>query len=207
MERIKLLLFMLLLSICFLVTNGCQSMGTPSSGVEVPIAKIKPCQVSVPMMENIFTGQESISLAPYFTISNPNDFPVTLSELRYNIYLMNKTFLCDGKTLPLNYIIPANGQITVTSAFAVTWVNLSMWIWSTQGKDMSQAINEILPLWKGLNGGLFNPKLKDSWDKTPEKPPVFDVTGGIDILGPKGQAMTSDYSTTWTLSGEYKIYK
>ena len=198
MKKITFVLLVIAVPVFLVISGGLSPFIAESAETG-----IKPCQVSIPAIENIFLGKESISLAPYFEISNPNNFPVTLNELRYSIYL--KDCLCDGKSLPLNYFIPARGKIMVSSAFAVTWVNLSMWIWQTQGKSMGVAIKEILPTWKGLNGKLFNPKMKKLWAQIPKKHPLFAVNGEIDILGPKGQTTTFDYSTTWSLSERYGI--
>lgn len=202
MDKISFVLSVMVAAVLLMI-SACTSPYISEAGK----TEIKPCQVSVPMIEQIFAGKESVSIAPYFKISNPNDFPVTLSELRYRVYLMDKDYLCDGKGLDLNYIIPAKGDVTVSSAFAVQWVNLAMWLWDQQGKTMPVAVKDMLPLWKGLNGKLFNPKMKKLWDPIPIKHPVFDIDGEIDILRPGGEIVTYNYETTWTMPEEYKLFK
>jgi len=192
---------------CVLVCVFCMvvAIGSPLSSAEAQKVKMKPCEVSLVDMENIFLGTESISVAPYFAIANPNDFPVRIPELRYEILL--KDYICDGKSMHLDYYIPAKSKITVSSAFAMLWPNMAIWEQGKTGKSMQDAIMVILPLWKNLNGQLFNPQMKEIWDKIPEEYPQFLAKGQIDMIGPKGETLTSNYSATWKQSSEYKLYK
>jgi len=143
-------------------------------------------------------------LAPYFEISNPNNFPVTLNSLNYEILL--KDFVVDGKTLP-TYYIPAKGKITLTSAFSIQWPHLAMYVSSFKGRDLGEGIQEILPLWKGMNGELFNPKLQEAWDKIKPESPEFVAKGQIDITGPKNQELSTEFTSTYKQSSEYGLYK
>jgi hypothetical protein len=200
MRRIQGIRFVLVCFICLFV-----AIGTPLSSAEAQKLKMKPCEVTLADMENIFLGTESVTVAPYFTITNPNNFPVRIPEFKYAILL--KDYICDGKSMPYNYYIPAKGKITLSSAFAMLWPNMAIWEQSKTGKDMANAIQAILPLWKNLNGQLFNPQMKEVWDKIPEEPPIYLAKGQIDMIGPKGEKLSLDYSTTWKQSAEYKLYK
>jgi LEA14-like dessication related protein len=199
MKKLKFLGFVLVSAVCIITLAGaslCFAAG--------PKAKIKPCEVKLVNMENIYLGKDSICLSPYFEVSNPNNFPVAIDELTYEILL--KDFVVDGKTLP-KYYIPAKGKITLMSAFAMEWPHLAMYSSSFQGREMGEGIQVILPLWKGMNGQLFNPKLKEAWDKITPEYPEFTAKGKIDTIGPKKQKTTSEYSTTYKQSLDYKLYK
>ncbi|MBE9570404.1 MAG: hypothetical protein IMF11_07250 [Proteobacteria bacterium] len=198
----KKVIFLLIILLCFFLSYGGSA---PLTIAGASAGEIKACQVRIPLIENIYTGKESISLAPNFEISNPNNFPVTVKELEYEIFL--KDMLCDGKNLILNYYIPAKGKIVVSSAFPVTWVDMVLWVWQTKGVSMSDAIKEVLPIWKNLNGKLFNPKLKKLWDQIPSEHPLFNLKGQINIIGPGGKTLASEYSTTWSMSDGYWINK
>ena len=176
-------------------------VGIPLSSAELPKVKMKSCEVSLVNMENIFSGKESITLAPYFEIANPNNFPIRIAELNYEIFL--KDYLCAGKSMPLNYYIPARSKITVSSAFSITWTNMAIWVWGKGGFSMADATKEILPLWKNLNGELFSPPMKEIWDKVPEEYPQYLAKGQIDMIVPKGGKLSSNYSTTWKSSSDY----
>jgi len=199
MKKLKFLGFVLVSVVCAFILAGASL-----SFAAGPQAKIKPCAVKLVNMENIYLGKDCICLAPYFEVSNPNNFPVTIDELTYEILL--RDFVVDGKTLP-KYYIPANGKITIISAFAMEWPHLAMYSSSFQGRDLGEGIQVILPLWKGMNGQLFNPKLKEAWDKITPVPPEFVVKGNIDTIGPKNQKTSSKYSTTYKQSSEYELYK
>lgn len=199
MKKLKFLGFALVSAVCIFTLAGASL-----SFAAGPQAKIKPCEVKLVNMENIYLGKDSICLAPYFEISNPNNFPVTIDELTYEMFV--KDFLVDGKTLSKFYL-PAKSKITLTSAFAMEWPHLAMYASSFKGRDMGEGIGEILPLWKGMNGQLFNPKLKEEWDKITPEAPQFVAKGKIDIIGPKGRSLSSEYSTTYKQSSEYGLYK
>lgn len=200
MRRIQGIGFVLVCIFCMVV-----SIEIPLLSAEEPKVKMKPCEVSLVDMENVFLGQESISVAPYFQIANPNNFPIRITELQYEIFL--KDYLCDGKSMPLSYYIPAKSKITVSSAFAMLWPNMAIYEQVKTGKSMEDATKAILPLWKNLNGQLFNPQMKEIWDKIPEAYPEYSARGQIDMIGPKGEKLSSNYSTSWKQSSEYRLYK
>lgn len=174
--------------------------------VEVPEATIKPCEVSVAAIETDWAGTESISITPIFTIYNPNDYFVTLGKMTY--CAMVDDWLAGDRELLLNVAVPPMGESSViVGTCALNWANMAGWYSGMAGIRFDEAIPEIVPLWKNLNGGLFNPALKEKWDAAPEKTPVFDITGRIEMESPEGQALTIDYSTTWQLPGEVKAFK
>lgn len=197
MKKIKFLVCVLLSTACIVALTGVSLSNAAED-------EIKPCQVILVNMENIHLGKESICLAPYFEISNPNDFPVTLNSLNYEISL--RDFIVDAKTLP-TYYIPAKGKIILTSAFAMEWPHLAMYVSSFKGRELIEGIKEILPLWKGMNGQLFNPKLQEAWDKIPPQTPEFVATGEINITGPQNQELSTEYTSTYKQSSEYKLWK
>ncbi len=200
MRRIQSIGVVLVCVFCMVV-----SIGISLSSAEGPKVKMKPCEVSLVDMENIYLGKDNIAVAPYFKIANPNNFPVRIPELRYEILL--KDYVCDGKSMELNYYIPAKSMIKVSSAFAMLWPNMAIFEQVKTGKSMDEATKAILPLWKNLNGQLFSPGLKEIWDKIPEEYPEYSARGQIDMVGPSGEKLTSSYSTTWKQSSEYKLYK
>ena len=200
MKRIQGIGFLLVCLFCLVVV-----ISTPLSSAEAQKVKMKPCGVRLVDMENIFLGTESITVAPYFEIANPNNFPIRVEALQYEILL--KDYVCDGKSMDLNYYIPAKTKITVSSAFAMLWPNMAIFEQVKTGRSMQDAVKEILPLWKNLNGQLFNPQMKEIWDKIPEEYPEYSARGQIDTIGPKGEKLSSNYSTTWKQSSEYKLYK
>ena len=199
MKKLKFLGFAVVSAVCIFTLAGASL-----SFAAGPQAKIKPCEVKLVNMENIYLGKDSICLAPYFEISNPNNFPVTLDQLTYEIFL--RGFVVDGKSFSGN-CIPAKGKVTLTSAFAMEWVHLAMYAAQFKGRKMGEGFEEILPLWKGLEGQLFNPKMKEAWDKITPEYPEFTAKGNIQIIGPKNRTLSSEYSTTYKQSSEYKLYK
>lgn len=194
--RNKILVLGVILLLCACAT------GPLTGGTE---SKIKPCDVIVPIVENIFLGKESVTLAPAFQISNPNDFQVSVKSLSYEVSIMPWYLGGDNKSLDL--YVPAKGKITVSGAFPIKWVDMSLYIMQIKGVSMAQAMGMVLPVWKGLNGELFNDKLKEDWGKAPAEHPLFSFKGQLHTMSPGGQELRSDYSTTFKMSSDVGIYK
>lgn len=157
--------------------------------------KLKACKVSIPIIENVFVGAESITFAPTFAVQNPNKSMIILKRVDYEVHVGD--FFFGGQSMPLNLYIPAKGEIRLSSAFPIDWVSMSLWLMQIKGVDMGAAMAEVAKTWKSLNGKLFNPKLQEVWDKVTPERPVFVIKGRIEIESESGQKLESDYSANW----------
>lgn len=168
-------------------------------------AELKPCEVNVPLIENLFLGTESITLDPLFVISNPNDYEVKVRKLEYEA--ATKVWLLGGREMALEAFIPAKGEIRVSSAFTIGFINLSLWLLQTNPISMGEAMAGTIPLWKSLDGGLFNPALQAVWDGAPVEAPIFNIKGKIHTMSPGGQELVVDFSTSWQKPEEVQMWK
>ena len=188
------------LLVVFLLMTLSMMIGCTTSGVKMYQADkaLKPCKVEVPFVETVYAGKECVTKAAVFAISNPNDFMVKMESLEY--FLNIDGHKIEGKSLDTELFIPANGKIEISNAFPVTWAGLALGLLDYQGIEMKKGVIKILPLWKGLNGQLFNPKLKEFWNKAEAKDPIFSFVGRIVTVGPDGRKVDSDYSVKWSMN-------
>lgn len=191
---------MILALVGSVIAFGCAP--APAPAVE---AELKPCEVSVPLIENIFLGKECISLAPTFAIYNPNDYEVNIEKLEYEAVVQD--WWVGGRDVALNVFIPAKAEIKVSGAFVLGFVDLAMWLWNEKGVSMGAAMAAAIPLWKSLDGALMVPALQEVWDKAPVERPTFEFEGRIHIVSPEGQELVTDFSTTWQMPAEVQMWK
>jgi len=88
-----------------------------------------------------------------FTVSNPNDYLVSVDRLEYKLDVGEGVLVIDE--ISPKYFIPAGEQITVEGIVCIAWADLykSRLDAGILGAD---AIPATLPLWKGLGGGCPN---------------------------------------------------
>jgi len=200
MKKSLALKFLLVGVFCVIILCGFRvsSLAAPKNVMKAP-------EVQLVNVENLFSGKESVVLAPYFEVRNPNNFPIIIDQFTFNVQV--KEFFADGNNLALGYYIPAKSKVTLSSAFVLTWVNMAMSIWQTKGTPMPEAVKQIVPLWKNLNGQIFNPAFQEPWEKIPQEYPQFTSEGEVVAIGPDKQSQVFKFATSWKLSSEYGLYK
>ncbi|HEX75680.1 MAG TPA: LEA type 2 family protein [Dehalococcoidia bacterium] len=179
---------------------GCAAAPAPGAAAE---AAIQPLEVSIAAVDVFFSGTESISLFPVFSVYNPNDYPVTVKK-------MTSEVLVDGwwagsRDLDLNAAVPAKGEsMVVVGADVMVPGWLAGWgLTADKGLGLAECQAALVPTWKSLNGGLFSAGLKETWDAAAYKAPMFVVKGKVDLRSPGGQDLPQDYTATWELPPEF----
>jgi len=201
MKKSLLLKFLIVGVFCatILAGFGLSSLAAPKDAMKAP-------EVQLVSVENLFLGKESVVLAPQYEIRNPNNFPIIIDQFSYNVSV--KGFYGDGNNVPLGYYLPAKSKIPLSvNAFALTWANMGLAVWQQTGAPMGEAVKQIVPLWKNLNGQLFNPAFQEAWDKIPKENPEFTSDGEVLVIGPDKQSKVFKFATVWKLPAEYDLYK
>lgn len=197
MKNKILIIGMLALMVASVGLFGCAPPPVEVPPVVVPPeATIKPCEVSVPVIETGVAGAESIVLSPEFDIYNPNDYAVTVRVLRYDMTI--EGYLLGTRDVIVNICVPAKGTSTIIGGMITllpaNWAGI---IATKDGLTFGEGFVKVVPLWKNLDGLLFSAGLKDAWDAAPEKLPVFALDGRIETRSPEGQELITDYSATY----------
>jgi LEA14-like dessication related protein len=138
MRRVFGIALMLLL-VASIGMVGCAKEAKEIKPVEIEMAKVYPD----------FAGVESIALSPLFSISNPNDFEVTLDTLEYSILAEGKPIAL--RRLPQDVYIPANAAIELKDSFVVP---LKTVVEEREAEGMSSldALLATVPEWRVLGG-------------------------------------------------------
>jgi hypothetical protein len=163
-----------------------------------PVAaqELKPCQVTVLIVETIFAGKECVCFSPGFELYNPNDKGVYLSKFSYELDVGDHYF--SGQQIPVSLYIPPKKKASFVGALPASWVGMSLWLMQIKGISMAQGMKEVVPLWKVWGGKLFNPKLKEVWGKAKAQSPEFIFTGECEISS-DGVTKAFPYKAAWTM--------
>jgi hypothetical protein len=112
--------------------------------------EIKPVEIEMVGVCPDFGGVESIALSPVFSISNPNDFEVTLDTLEYSISAEGKPIAT--RRLPRDVYIPANVDIRLKDTFIVTLEAIIEEKIAAEGMSPLDALLATGPEWRVLGG-------------------------------------------------------
>ena len=177
---------------------GCAAAPAPAAE-----AAIQPLEVSIAAVDVFFSGAESISLFPVFSVYNPNGYPVTVNKMTTEVFVDG--WWAGSRALDLNAAVPAKGEsMVVVGADVITPGWLAGWGLSAgKGLGLGECQAALVPTWKNLNGGLFSAGLKEVWDAAAYKAPVFVVEGQVDLRSPGGQDLIQDYTSDWELPPEF----
>jgi hypothetical protein len=77
-------------------------------------SEMKPATVTLNLISNEWQGEETLVADAFFTIENPNDFPVTLDQFNYTIKLGDQALT--QKTVGPAISIPAKTAVQLTYA-------------------------------------------------------------------------------------------
>jgi hypothetical protein len=190
MKKTKFLVVSVLLVSAMML--ACQHLEMQSSGTE----ELKPCQISVPIVETIYAGQECVCFSPIFECYNPNGQGVYLNKFSYELDVGD--FYFSGQQIPVYLYIPPGEKASFSGALPAAWAGMSLWLMQIKGVSMAQGMQEVVPLWKAWGGKLFNPKLEEVWKKAEAKSPVFSFKGKYEIAS-DGVSSSFSYETSYAM--------
>ena len=145
---------LLVITVISLGLIGC----APPVEEVAPPAELKPCSVELSGIY-IHTGAglplfgsgstDMVVKIAEFTISNPNDYMVSVDGFGYTIDV-GEGLKVLGQT-DSTYYIPAGEKLTLEGVVCFQWVAL-YFVEKEAGLTGAEAIMATLPLWKGLGG-------------------------------------------------------
>jgi hypothetical protein len=157
--------------------------------------EIKPVEIEIVKVYPDFGGVESIVLSSVFSISNPNDFEVTLDTLEYSMLAEGK--LIALRRLPRNVYVPANTDVLLKDSF-IAWLE-AMIEEKIVDKGMLplDALLATVPEWRVLGGKKMPapfPSAEEAVERTlekvlgtqPTREQVEYVVKNPDVLKPYG---------------------
>ncbi|MBS3919317.1 MAG: LEA type 2 family protein [Deltaproteobacteria bacterium] len=172
--KMKACLIPIMLMLASIFVWSLYPMTTAEAG---PKATLKAPNILMIVCLPSFAGSESITLAPIFSISNPNKSLIKVS-LDYLLEVGGKQI---GKSQLPEAFIPPNGTIQINDAIVVpfrTWFAAE----ALSGKGPKEAILSIAPLWKGMGGLRPAPIInEETWEKTPANKAGMLATGSVVI--------------------------
>ena len=187
----------LLSSLVVLMSASMAIVACSFIGIQpVTAQELKPCQVTVPVVETIYAGKECVCFSPVFELHNPNTEGVYLSKFSYELDVGD--YYLSGQQIPVSLYIPPKKKASFVGALPASWSGMSLWLMQIKGISMAQGIAEVVPLWKVWGGKLFNPKLKEVWGKAKAQSPKFIFTGKGEISS-DGVTKEFPYKATWTM--------
>jgi|GEM_PF-5106741 len=163
----------------------------------VAASEIKPCQITVLIVETIYAGQECVIFSPVFKMSNPNAQGIYLSSFSYELDVGD--FYFSGQQIPVSLYIPSNSEISFVGAVPASWTGMSMWLMQRKGISMAKGMQEVLPLWKAWGAKLFKPELKEAWEKATAHSPDFIFKGEYEISVGDDASSKFSYKANWTM--------
>lgn len=172
-----------------------------SEAKEVKGKEIAPCEVNIKYIETIYTGKEGIFFSPIFEIYNSSTRSLQLSYFSYELKVND--FFFAGQQVPASIYLPPKGTGTICGALAANWLDMSLWTMQEKGVGMGEAIKVVIPFWKSWGGKLFNPKLKEFWQKTETFTTEFLFNGHIE-LSAKEQMIEQNFTVSWEMKSRGK---
>ena len=157
--------------------------------------ELKPCDISVSGVYQVFGGKESVAHKLVLNISNPNEIQVTLDSLEYFVAF-------DGMSLGAGQFaqdlyIPSGETIEVEAFFVVPLSNLIGAKMLGEGLPPAQATVAAIPLYKWLGGQLGIPAMQPIWDGVGADSPPFDVEGRADLAAVGGLRLSQPFDISW----------
>jgi hypothetical protein len=163
-------LMMLLTVGIFLLSVGCQTMTSSMKGT----TEIQPVSVKLVDLSKIFTGSEAIIVEMLFDISNPNPFPINVTQLEWTVSVekirLGTLAIPEGIFIPAKkgaqvrktYFLNAKmGPVNLLLAGAVINLKKGAEVFG----NISKAITEERALWD-LDGAAFVDSEKGSSSTT-----------------------------------------
>ena len=158
-------------------------------------APLQACTVGIDGIYTGFGGKESTLKTVVFTISNPNDYEVTVNTMEYML-------TADGRPVGAtqitdNIYIPANTEIKMERGFVVGFQNIIVQFFLGEAIPIAQASMKAVPVYKSLGGQLAVPALQPVWDAAPGTPPLFEADGMLYMSTTSGETMEVEFTTSW----------
>jgi len=164
-----------LLVVASVTVLGCQHVETVSSTGE----SLKPCRVSVSIVETIYAGRECVFISPVFELRNPNPQGIYLDKFSYELNV--RDFFFAGQQVPVRLFIPGGEKGSFVGALPAEWNVMSMWLMQTQGIGREESMQRVVPLWKAWGAILFEPKFKGVWENVKPESHEFVFEGEYEI--------------------------
>ena len=106
------------------------------------------CEVGLDGVHRIFTGKESVTVDVVFSIYNPSESVITLSELNYQ--LSNEDDWLGMSGIHNDVYIPGGGEVKVVSTFVISIASKIGRAMVGQGLPPAEATARIGALWKRM---------------------------------------------------------
>jgi hypothetical protein len=120
-------------------------------------------------------GADSAVVITTYTVSNPNQYMVTVDDLVSNMDAGQGFVLYEQ--IPHRYYIPAGENITIQGSGVLDFTYaVAEGLFS--GATMAQAVGKILPVWKSV-GNMPAGLTKEIWNSVPAKDMTFSYTVSI----------------------------
>lgn len=157
---------------------------------------LNPCQVKVAIVETVFAGSECVCFSPVFELYNPNSVGIHLEKFGYELNVGD--FYFSGQQIPVSVNINPKGRATFSGAIAAEWASMSIWLMQIKGISMAEGMNQVIPLWKAWGAKLFNPKLREAWDKAKPQKTDFIFNGEYNVTF-NGETTRFPYETSYSI--------
>ncbi len=147
-------------------------------------SEMKPATVTLNLISNEWQGEETLVADAFFTIENPNDFPVTLDQFNYTIKLGDQALT--QKTVGPEISIPAKTAVQLTYANVLPFTGFGGVAF--EGYYMAQSMPYVVAHlagaapWKLLGGkepNLWNYPALNILNTIRSGPTTSDITKGV----------------------------
>jgi hypothetical protein len=150
--------------------------------IGAPCEELQPIKIELDSCLPSFFGKEIVCLVPIFRLSNPNS-QMVLATIDYTLSRAGN--LLGGGQMP-SFYIPARTSIQQRDTAVVVFMPWLIRVISS-GKSPPEAMQTILPLWKGM-GGEEPPNVPEGlWPKIPAITPPIVANGSMSLRGKGGK--------------------
>ena len=159
-------------------------------------APLSACTVDISGIYPVFGGKESVTKSIVYTVSNPNNYEVTINTMEYML-------TADGRPVGAVQItddmyIPANTEIKVERTFNVGFQAIIVQFFLGEALPIAQASVKAVPVYKSLGGQLGVPALQPVWDGAPDTTPLFEAEGTLHTSSrTTGETLNVEFSANW----------
>jgi len=145
--------------------SGCKSAPpVPQPAVEIPAVEIKEPNFQILSIAVIQADLVNTEFEALMKIDNPNNFPVELSSIKYELY-GNGMFWADGREVNV-FRVPANSSCETMFHFSMNFINMNRKI-----------LDEVIKLQNVQYRFKGDAEVKAVVLNTPSFPVVFDCSG------------------------------